>query len=137
MVDHKLKKYQKVGNYCETGKFFPFVVDATGRLGTIASGFINKVFGSHPDIKANILNQISTIIQHWNGMLIHNARQKMKKILNPLGNINGRSTSVPSNNLSTFSGEDPDLLEEMRPSTPLEGESKQTSSRTGKKHHIR
>jgi hypothetical protein len=79
----KIRHYSVLGDAVQTGRFIPFAVEATGRLGPAAVQFLHQMAGHRHDLRNRFIDQMNVIIAHHNGQLIANRRQELS--LMPLG----------------------------------------------------
>jgi hypothetical protein len=79
----KSRHYEVLGNAVQTGRFIPFALEATGRLGPAAVRFIERMAGLRYDLKNRLIDQINVVIAHFNGQLIFNRREQLVLIPPP------------------------------------------------------
>jgi hypothetical protein len=73
----KTRHYEVLGNAVQTGRFIPFALEATGRLGPAAVRFIERMAGIRHDLKNRLIDQINVVMAHFNGQLIFNRREQL------------------------------------------------------------
>jgi hypothetical protein len=79
----KSRHYEVLGNAVQTGRFIPFALEATGRLGPAAVRFIERMAGLRYDLKNKLIDQINVVMAHFNGQLIFNRREQLVLIPPP------------------------------------------------------
>jgi hypothetical protein len=79
----KTRHYEVLGNAVQTGRFIPFALEATGRLGPAAIRFIERMAGLRHDLKNRLIDQINVVMAHYNGQLISNRRDQLVPIPPP------------------------------------------------------
>jgi hypothetical protein len=79
----KVRRYSVLGNAVQTGRFIPFAVEATGRLGPAAAQFLQRMAGPRHDLRNRFIDQMNVIIAHHNGQLI--AKRRRELVLMPPG----------------------------------------------------
>jgi hypothetical protein len=79
----KSRHYAVLGNAVQTGRFIPFALEATGRLGPAAVRFIERMAGLRHDLKNRLIDQINVVMAHFNGQLIFNRRDQLVLIPPP------------------------------------------------------
>jgi hypothetical protein len=79
----KSRHYEVLGNAVQTGRFIPFALEATGRLGPAAVRFIERMAGLRSDLKNRLIDQINVVMAHFNGQLISNRRDQLVLIPPP------------------------------------------------------
>jgi hypothetical protein len=73
----KIRHYGVLGNAVQTGRFIPFAVEATGRLGPAAVQFLQRMAGPRHDLRNRFIDQMNVIMAHHNGQLIANRRVEL------------------------------------------------------------
>jgi hypothetical protein len=76
----KIRRYSVLGNAVQTGRFIPFAVEATGRLGPAAAQFLQRMAGHRHDLRNRFIDQMNVIIAHHNGQLIANRRAELSLV---------------------------------------------------------
>jgi hypothetical protein len=76
----KTRHYAVLGNAVQTGRFIPFALEATGRLGPAAIRFIERLAGLRHDLRNRLIDQINVVMAHFNGQLIFNRREQLALI---------------------------------------------------------